>query len=147
HLLSPPESAMGATYPDGFDDLANAVYPIVQSRRELRAAYDVLPGIDPGVVALAEALGYSLDTTIDDFVLVDMQAFVTLVDAIGGVTVEVPKEVPMPGNIPGAPTQYPDTIGPGVIHMDGSTALGYVRSRKADSDYHRAGRQRSVLAA
>lgn len=146
-LLSPPASAMARAYPNGFGDLANAVYPVVQSRRELRDAYDHLPGIDPGVVALAEALGYSLDTTIDDYVLVDMAGFVAVVDAIGGVTVDVPRQVPMPGNIPGAPTQYPDTIGPGVIHMDGSTALGYVRSRSADSDYQRTARQRSLLAA
>ncbi len=53
----------------------------------------------------------------------------------------------MPGNVPGARTQYPDTIGPGTIAMDGSVALGYVRSRKADNDYYRVARQRSVLAA
>lgn len=53
----------------------------------------------------------------------------------------------MPGNVPGAPTQYPDTIGPGVIDMDGTTALGYVRSRKGDTDYHRTARQRHLLEA
>lgn len=145
-LLFPDGSVLAERYPDGFTDLANAVYPIVQSRADLRDAY-VVEGIDAGVVALAQGLGWSLDTTIDDFVLVDMRAFVGLVDALGGVTVDVPKAVPMPGNIPGAPTQYPDTIGPGVIHMDGSTALGYARSRYADSDYHRTARQRSLLAA
>ena len=31
--------------------------------------------------------------------------------------------------------------------MDGTTALAYVRSRKADTDYRRADRQRAVLAA
>jgi anionic cell wall polymer biosynthesis LytR-Cps2A-Psr (LCP) family protein len=53
----------------------------------------------------------------------------------------------MPGNVPGARSQYPDTIGPGVIHMDGSTALGYVRSRHGDSDYQRTARQRDLLAS
>jgi LCP family protein required for cell wall assembly len=145
-LLFPPDSALGTEYPQGFTDLANAVYPIVQSRPALRDAYQV-PGVDAGVVALAQGLGYSLDVTIDDYVLVDMRGFVGLVDAIGGVTVDVPKAVPMPGNIPDAPTQYPDVLGPGVIHMDGTTALGYARSRYADSDYHRAARQRALLAA
>jgi LCP family protein required for cell wall assembly len=145
-LLFPPDSALGTEYPQGFTDLANAVYPIVQSRGALRDAYPVA-GVDPGVVALAQGLGYSLDVTIDDYVLVDMRGFVGLVDALGGVTVDVPKAVPMPGNIPNAPTQYPDVLGPGVIHMDGTTALGYARSRYGDSDYHRAARQRALLAA
>jgi len=146
HLLFPPGSAMEQQYPYGFDDIANAVYPIVSSRSSLRAAYEV-DGVRPGVVAIAHGLGYSLDVTIHDYVLIDMQGFLELIDALGGVTVDVPKEVPMPGNVPGAPTQYPDTIGPGVIDMDGTTALGYVRSRKGDTDYRRTARQRDLLEA
>jgi LCP family protein required for cell wall assembly len=146
HLLFPPGSAMEQRYPYGFSNIANAVYPIVSSRSSLRAAYEV-DGVRPGVVAIAHGLGYSLDVTIHDYVLIDMQGFLELIDALGGVTVDVPKEVPMPGNVPGAPTQYPDTIGPGVIDMDGTTALGYVRSRKGDTDYRRTARQRDLLEA
>lgn len=145
-LLFPPDSALGDRYPDGFTELTNAVYPIVGNRDDLRRAYDV-DGVHPGVVALAQGIGYSLDVTIDDYVLVDMQGFLELIDAVGGVTVDVPKAVPMPGNVPGAKHAYPDTLGPGPIRMDGTTALGYVRSRKADSDYHRTARQRALLAS
>jgi LCP family protein required for cell wall assembly len=146
HLLFPPGSALEARFPYGFNDIANAVYPYVSSRRGMRDAYRV-EGVRPGVVAIAHGIGYSLDVTIDDYVLIDMQGFLELIDALGGVTVDVPKAVPMPGNVPGAPTQYPDTIGPGVIEMDGTTALGYVRSRKSDTDYRRTRRQRELLAA
>lgn len=145
-LLFPPGSALEARYPYGFTEIANAVYPVVSSRSSLRSAYDV-NGVRPGVVAIAHGIGYSLDVTIDDYVLIDMQGFLEMIDALGGVTVSVDKEIPMPGNVPGAPTQYPDTIGPGVIHMDGTTALGYVRSRKGDTDYHRTARQRHLLEA
>ena len=145
-LLFPPGSALEQRYPYGFTEIANAVYPIVSSRSDLRAAYEV-DRVRPGVVAVAHAIGYSLDVTIHDYVLIDMQGFLELIDALGGVTVDVPKRVPMPGNVPGAPTQYPDTIGPGVIEMDGTTALGYVRSRKADTDYQRTARQRDLLEA
>lgn len=145
-MLFPPGSELERRYPYGWDDLANAIYPIVSADGSLRSAYEV-EGVRPGVVALAQAVGYSFDVAIDDYVLVDMQGFLELIDAIGGVTVNVPRAVPMPGNVPGAPTQYPDTIGPGIIAMDGSTALGYVRSRKGDSDYQRTRRQRDLLAA
>jgi LCP family protein required for cell wall assembly len=145
-LLFPPGSALEAAYPFGYTDIANAVYPTVSSRTNLRDAYSV-GDIRPGVVAIAQGIGYSLDVTIHDYVLVDMQGFLDLVDALGGVTLELPAAVPMPGNVPGAPTQYPDSIGPGLVEMDGSTALGFARSRKGDNDYRRARRQRDLLAA
>ncbi|HEY5663493.1 MAG TPA: LCP family protein [Ilumatobacter sp.] len=146
-LVFPPGTALAERYPDGFGEKANSVYPIVSADAELRAAYDTVDGVRPGVVATAQAIGYTLDMTIDDYVLIDMQGFLELVDALGGVTVNVPKAVPMPGNVPGARTEYPDYIGPGRIHMDGTTALGYVRSRKGDSDFQRSARQRDLLEA
>lgn len=145
-LLFPPGSALEARHPYGYDDIANAVYPDVSVSRSLRDAYHV-EGVRPGVVAIAQAIGYSFDVTIHDYVLVDMQGFLDLVDAVGGVTVRVDKALPMPGNVPGARTQYPDVIGPGTVRMDGTTALGFARSRYADSDYHRTRRQRQLLAA
>ena len=146
-LRFPPGSALGERFPLGFDDLANAVYPRVQNDAGLREAYRGVPGVDPGVVALSAALGCSLGVTIDDYVLIDMRGFVELVDALGGVTVDVPRQVPMPGNIPGGDTDYPHSVGPGVVHMSGTIALGYVRSRSGDSDYQRTARQRHLLAA
>ena len=146
-LLFPPGSLLESRYPYGFSGLANAVYPIVSASSSLRAAYDTDGDIHPGIVATAQAIGYSLDVPIHDYVLVDMQGFLDLVDALGGVTVRVTKEIPMPGNVPGAAYDYPPTIGPGTIEMDGTLALGYVRSRYADSDYQRTRRQRDLLAA
>jgi polyisoprenyl-teichoic acid--peptidoglycan teichoic acid transferase len=141
-----PGSALAARYPNGFDDIANAVYPRVSSNEQLRNAYRV-DGLRPGAVAIAQTIGYSLDVTIDDYVLVDMQGFLEVIDALGGVTVNVRKAVPSPGNPPGAKHEVPEIIEAGVQHMDGTLALAYVRSRKADSDYQRMRRQRDVLAA
>ena len=47
----------------------------------------------------------------------------------------------------GARHPVPAVIPAGLQFMDGTTALAYVRSRKADTDYRRAERQRLVLAA
>lgn len=145
-LLFPPGSALEARHPYGYDGLTNAVYVDVQSHQQLRDAYEV-EGVRPGIAALAQGIGYSLDVTIDDYVLIDMRGFLDLIDAVGGVTLTLATSIPMPGNVPGAPTQYPARIGPGTIHMDGTTALGYARSRKSDSDFQRTRRQRDLLAA
>lgn len=143
--LFPPGSALEGRHPYGYSQMLNAVYITATSNRSLRSAYAV-EGVRPGVVALAQTIGYSLDVRIDDYVLVDMQGFADLIDALGGVTLRLTTEIPMPGNVPGARSQYPATIGPGVVAMDGATALGYARSRYGDNDYYRARRQRDLLA-
>jgi LCP family protein required for cell wall assembly len=146
HLMFPPGTPLAQRYPHGFDDIANAVYPRVSNNESLRNAYRV-DELSPGAVAIAQGIGYSLDVTIDDYVLIDMQGFLEIIDALGGVMVNVPKAVPAPGNPPGARHPVPAVIPAGLQFMDGTTALAYVRSRHADTDYRRADRQRAVLAA
>ena len=146
HLMFPPATPLARKYPHGFDDIANAVYPRVSSNPTLRDAYRI-DELSPGAVAIAQGIGYSLDVTIDDYVLIDMQGFLEIIDALGGVVVNVPKAVPAPGNPPGARHPVPAVIPAGLQFMDGTTALSYVRSRHADTDYRRADRQRAVLAA
>jgi polyisoprenyl-teichoic acid--peptidoglycan teichoic acid transferase len=68
-----------------------------------------------------------------------------VIDAVGGVTLELSQSVPLPPDPEGRP--LPPSIGPGVVAMDGPTATAYARSRSADSDYERMGRQRQLLAA
>jgi len=142
----PPESAMAGKFPKGFDGLANAIYPYVLTRDEVASTY-ARGELQPEAVALASGLSYSFDVTIDDYVLVNMQGFLELVDVLGGVTMTLDERISMPGNVPGAKHDYPPKIGPGVVEMDGTVALGFVRSRSGDSDYGRMGRQRQLLAA
>jgi LCP family protein required for cell wall assembly len=143
-LRFPPGTPLAETFPDGFDDLANAVFTYVNSRPELVAHYGA-SGLQPEAVAMAGAIGHSLHVEIDDFALVNMQGFADVVDAIGGVTLELDAAVPLPPDPSGEPV--PPSIGPGVIEMDGTVAIAYARSRAADSDYQRMGRQRQLLAA
>ena len=142
----PPGSAMANEFPKGFPELANAIYPYVTTHEDIRSTY-VRGDLQPEAIALASAISYSMDITIDDYVLDNMQGFLEVVDALGGVTLTLDKKLPMPGNVPGAKTEYPRFIGPGKVTMDGTTALGFVRSRSADSDYGRMGRQRQLLTA
>ena len=142
----PPGSAMANEFPKGFDGLANAIYPYVYTHEDVAASY--LRGeLQPEAVALASGLSYSFNIAIDDYVLVNMQGFLELVDVLGGVTLTLDEKIPMPGNVPGAKHDYPPYIGPGEVEMDGTIALGFARSRSGDSDYGRMGRQRQLLSA
>jgi LCP family protein required for cell wall assembly len=144
-LRFPPGSPLASEFPDGFDDLANAVFTHVSGRPELMAHYGA-GGMQAEAVAMSQAIGYSLDVEIDDFALVNMQGFADVIDAVGGVTLELAQTVPLPPTLAGE-RPLPESIGPGLIDMDGALAIAYVRSREADSDYQRMGRQRQLLAA
>ena len=143
-LQFPPGTPLAQEFPNGFDDLANALFTHVNGREELVAHYGA-GGLQPEAIALSEAIGYSLDVEIDDFAVVNMAGFSDVVDAVGGVTLELGQSVPLPPDPEGRP--LPPSIGPGVVDMDGPLATAYARSRSADSDYERMGRQRQLLAA
>ena len=144
-LEFPPGSPLAVAFPDGFNDLANAVFPYVSTHPDLVEHYGA-GGLQAEGVALSEAIGYSLDVEIDDFALVNMQGFTEVIDAVGGVTLELSGSVPLPPSLPGE-RPLPPSIGPGLVDMDGAMAIAYARSRSADSDYQRMGRQRQLLAA
>ena len=84
---------------------------------------------------------------IDYWAQVNLGGFVSLVDSVGGVNINVTdgfcdpryKEYGIKGF----------NITPGRYHMDGEEALAYARIRKAlgESDFTRAGRQQEVIAA
>jgi LCP family protein required for cell wall assembly len=145
-LQFPPGSPLDDRFPDGFDNIANAVYPYVLTKPDLQEQY-AKDGLQPEAVAISEAIGYSLGVRIDDYVLVNMQGFLELIDAVGGVTVDLDRAVPLPPALPGAKHDIPSSVGPGPVEMDGTLALAFARSRYADSDYGRMGRQRQLLAA
>lgn len=151
HLKFPPSSPMGKQFPDGYTDkagsLTNAINSYVVANRTMKKEYergDKLPGIH----ALMEGISYSFDVTIDDYVMVNSCAFVKIVDKLGGVVVDIPKALPLPhGHFDCLDYQVGTTIGPGRVVLNGTTAFGFVRTRKADSDFQRMGRQRQLLQA
>lgn len=91
-----------------------------------------------GLAALKGSVSALLDVPIDAYVKIDMDDLVTLVDAVGGVDVDVTTWV--------VDTRLKLQIPPGPAHLDGQTALSYTRTR-ADSDYARAARQQQVVLA
>lgn len=81
-------------------------------------------------------------------VKVDFNGFVKIIDALGGVTVNVEQRIYDP-HFPKDETIYFETfvLEAGPQKLDGRTALKYARSRKTTSDFDRAKRQQNLLAA
>jgi anionic cell wall polymer biosynthesis LytR-Cps2A-Psr (LCP) family protein len=96
---------------------------------------------------MKDLIGYLLDIDIHYYALVDLEGFVEIIDAIGGVDIYVPERI--------YDTEYPNLDGtysvidlqPGTYHMDGEMALYFARSRQGSTDFNRMNRQRCVLEA
>ncbi len=100
-----------------------------------------------GPELLASAVGHSFGVKVDRFVRLDFDGFVKLINAVGGVTIDVERRIEdfnYPTEDYGVQTVR---FEPGVQHMDGDRALKYARTRYADDDYRRAERQQQVLSA
>ena len=91
-----------------------------------------------GIEALRGAMATLIGQPIDTYMQIDMDDFAWMVDAVGGIDVEVETRI--------SDSQVHLFLEPGPAHLDGAQALSFSRSR-ADSDYRRAGRQQQVLVA
>jgi LCP family protein required for cell wall assembly len=134
-------------YDCGSECQISYLYPRVQNDEEALALYPnaEAEGSNPGIEATKDAVEGALDMTIQYYVLIDMQGFAELIDALGGVDIDVKERLPIGGdeNL----EQVEGWIEPGMRHMDGNTALWYARSRHTTSDYDRMGRQRELQTA
>ena len=113
---------------------------------EGRFTYKDYPGGGPGLIK--DTIKRNFDIPIDNYVILDFQNFIDLIDEVGGIEVDVPEYV--------ADYDYTDCQGcygtvvefsAGPQHMDGKTALAYARLRKMDSDFKRIERQQLVMKA
>lgn len=93
------------------------------------------PTLGPEVAQAA--IGQLLGVQTDGYVQIDMDDLVRIVDALGGVSVDVSRPLADAGC----------AIEAGVNHLDGSLALCYARHRQTDDDYARAGRHQVLLLA
>ncbi len=100
-----------------------------------------------GAALLKQTTNAALGVPVDHVVRLEFNAVVTLIDAIGGVDIDVPSEIDDP--------LYPDVaygydplyIPAGQQHFDGALTLKYMRTRHSSSDFDRATRQQQVLTA
>jgi polyisoprenyl-teichoic acid--peptidoglycan teichoic acid transferase len=102
--------------------------------------------IAAGFKAIDQTLKEVLDIDIDYNMMLDFQAFKQAVQTVGGVDVNVPKDLVDP-TMAWENHNNPVLARAGLRAFDGRQALNYVRSRETSSDFARADRQRAVLVA
>ena len=138
-----PDGSPGAkAWPHGWSCgdacLLNAIYTWASEHPSL------FPGVaDPGAEAMKEAAQAITGLTVNYYVLIDLAGFERLIDAMGGITVNVKTPVP----IGGGTTKVSGYVQPGIRKLDGYHALWFARSRHGASDYDRMARQRCVMDA
>jgi LCP family protein required for cell wall assembly len=119
---------------------------------KINGAYNIGVKDDPennvaGVMMMRDTIEYNFGVRIDEFVLVDFEGFENVIDAVGGITINVPERI----EDDAYPTEDFGTttlvIEAGRQNMDGKTALAYARTRHQDSDDQRRERQMLVLRA
>jgi LCP family protein required for cell wall assembly len=124
--------------------------PGLNEQNRINTAYfwgeaNQLPGGGPGYAE--ETIAYNFGVPVQRYAVIDFAGFKNVIDAIGGVDIDVPSEI--------IDYEYPTPdyrtevlqIPAGRIHMDGELALKYVRTRHGDSDFGRLQRQQQVLLA
>lgn len=104
-------------------------------------------GAVSGIGAVRAVVSELTGRPVDAVVVADLWGMIKVVDAMGGIDINVPSSV--------YDAHYPDPvygkielyIKAGKQHFDGRMALAYARSRHQDSDYGRMARQQTLLLA
>ncbi|EWT01450.1 transcriptional regulator [Intrasporangium oryzae NRRL B-24470] len=132
--------------------MLNAIWTEVDDyRRNHPGSFSgVAPGREQTRAVIQEVTGLK----IDHLVVIDLKGFEQLINAMGGVDVNVKlsgygTKLPIGGHSDG----HGGVIGekgyfsPGLQHLSGNLALWYARTRAADDDFYRQARQRCVVQA
>jgi LCP family protein required for cell wall assembly len=137
-------SPLKKLYPNGYscpthECLLNAIYTLAWDHKAL------YPGVkDPGLQAVKEAVEATTGLEINYYAMVDLNGFKDLIDALGGVHMDINIAVPVGGDTSSAKSW----IQPGANRtLTGAEALWFTRERKESTDYARMQRQKCVMSA
>ncbi|WP_458167489.1 LCP family protein [Kribbella sp. WER1] len=156
----PANSPLHKVYPDGFWD--PSLGDVEQPEYYLDAMYDNVTKAHPGILGptdnegadvLKESVGAAVGLPIDYYVQLSVTGFEKMIDALGGVTVNINYPVPIGGDYgvgpgtrgPRKPTGY---LEPGPNQkLDGYHAMWFARGRYGLDDPSRQARQRCTIQA
>ena len=134
-------SVMDEQFPQGFDEpdvYLNGLTTWAADHQQL------FKGVDhPGVEATIQAVEGITDLRINYWAMVNLEGFKGLVDAVGGVELNVRQ--PIPVGLPHEKTFH--YIEPGKRVLDGHDTLWFARAREGSDDYSRMARQKCVMSA
>jgi LCP family protein required for cell wall assembly len=147
----PDENPLSTVWPNGYDCgdecLMNGIWTLAEGRP------DLFPGVEsPGLQSTMDVVGAVTGLEIDHSVVINLRGFSSLVDAMGGVEVNVKERVCVDcsqrsdGSIRWSRGKE-EWIEPGLQRLDGKHALWYSRSRAGSDDFSRMRRQRCVAGA
>ena len=149
-MFSVPRDLSNAPLPEGMGRWDCNCFPdLITHLYDAGVRYpDDFPGPgEPPINAIKGALSQIFGIPIHYYALVTLDGFVGVVDALGGVTIDVPKTI--------IDETYPHEDGSvervvieeGAQHLNGHLALAYARIRRHSDDFARMHRQRCVLGA
>lgn len=134
-------SVMAKQFPKGFNldgQYLNGVSTWAQDHASLFKKSE-----NPGVDATISAVEGITGLRINYWAMVNLQGFRELVDAVGGVELNVRQAIPV-----GLPSDsYFHYVQPGVRKLNGQDTLWFARARYDSDDYSRMARQKCVMGA
>lgn len=114
--------------------------PYLDKETKINHAYSSKGGLN----ATIETVEHLLEVPVDYYVTLNFEAFIGIVDALGGVTIDVPYEIYEQNS----KDEYNAIhLRPGRQVLDGEEALAFARTRKYDNDIERGKRQQEVIKA
>jgi len=157
----PPGTQGHAAWPDGFGPtfggpqyncgqsgelcFFNAIWATAEANRQY------FPGVrNPGLLATKQAVEGVLGLKVDYYGKLNLAGFEDFVDAIGGVTLNVKRDIPIGGGtnqLTGGKNPIHGWIRTGRRHLNGKYALWFARSREGSDNWERMQRQQCVIGA
>lgn len=154
----PADNPLSRVWPRGYNCgdgcLMNGIWTAAEATAEANPGWYPTDA-NPGLTATQDVIGEILGLPMDYTVIVNLEGFQDLIDAMGGVDINVQERLPMGGRttttsdgrpmlVPGSESGY---LEPGEQHLSGYQALWYARSRITTDDFSRMRRQRCMVAA
>jgi LCP family protein required for cell wall assembly len=138
-LSIPRDTMMEIQASDGsyFDDRINTAFVYNYSEEDSSAAPK----------ATMETIEHNLGIKVDHYIIFDQRTARTLIDSLGGVDIDNPKEFGQDNYSDDDVFVVPQYFPVGPLHLDGYQAVAYGRIREGSSDFERIERQQRVAAA
>jgi LCP family protein required for cell wall assembly len=134
----PEGSIMEKKFPNGYDCETCELNSLATWAADHKGLFgdSPTPGIDATVMGIEGITGLK----INYYALVNLEGFRNIVDAMGGLTLNVRDRIPIEVPVTGY-------IEPGVQKLNGYETLWFARSRESADDYSRMARQKCVMSA